>query len=113
MQNDDIETIIDKINRLTIQQQQLTEQIAQLTNEVQNRTVSKQTPANTSTGDSSKAKKRPIQVGDKVRVKNPRKSQPDTGTVHSFTKSGLFARVKLSNDTIINRAPRNLTRLET
>ncbi len=113
MHNDNIETILDRLNCLTIQQQQLTEQIVQLTNKVQFRTTNQQTPANTSIGNNNKAKKLPIQVGDTVRVKNPRKNQPNTGIVHSFTKSGLFARIKLSNDIIINRSPRNLAKIET
>jgi hypothetical protein len=115
MQNDDIETIINKLNNLTIQQQELTEQIVQLKHELQNRKTNQQTPVNTSSGNnnSRKAKNRPIQVGDRVRVRNPRKDQPNIGTVDSFTKSGLFARVKLSNNIIINRAPRNLIRIET
>jgi hypothetical protein len=112
MQDDDIDTIIDKLNRLTIQQQQLTEQIVQLQNEVRNKTVNTQAPVETTAVNNTTKKKRPIQVGDRVRIKNPRKNQPDTGTVDSFTKSGLFARVKLSNDTIINRSPRNLVRIQ-
>jgi putative ribosome biogenesis GTPase RsgA len=112
MQDDDIETIIDQLNRLTVQQQQLTEQIVQLKNEVRNRTTNLQAPVDT-TVHNNKNKKRPVQVGDRVRVKNPRKNQPNTGIVDSFTKSGLFARIKLSDNTIINRAPRNLTQIQT
>ncbi len=115
MQNDDIETIIDKLNNLTIQQQKLTEQIIQLKDELQNRETNQRTPVNISSdnNNSRKTKNRPIQVGDRVRVKNPRKDQPNTGVVDSFTKSGLFARIKLSNNNIINHAPRNLIKIET
>jgi hypothetical protein len=113
MQDDDIDTIIDKLNHLTIQQQQLTEQIAQLQNEVLNRTVNLQAPVETTTANNTTKKKQPIQVGDQVRVKNPQKNQPNTGTVDSFTKSRLFTRVKLSDDTIINCSPRNLVRIKT
>jgi putative ribosome biogenesis GTPase RsgA len=106
MQDDNIETIIDQLNRLTIQQEQLTKQIVKLQNEVRNRTTK-------ATVDTNNNSKRPIVVGDRVRIKNPRRNQPNTGVVDSFTKSGLFARVKLDNDTVINRAPRNLTRIST
>lgn len=106
MQDDNIETIIDQLNRLTIQQEQLTEQIVKLQNEVRNRTTK-------TTVDTNNNSKRPIIVGDRVKIKNPRRNQLNIGVVDSFTKSGLFARVKLDNGTVINRAPRNLTRIST
>ena len=107
MQDEDIDTIIDQLNRLTLQQEQLTQQIVNLQNKVRNRTT------NTTAVPSRRTSKRSIKVGDRVRIKNPRKNQPITGTVDSFTKSGLFARVKLDDNTTINRAPRNLTRIST
>ena len=106
MQDNNIETIIDQLNRLTIQQEQLTKQIVKLQDKVRNQTTK-------ATVDTNNNSKRPIVVGDRVRIKNPRRNQPNTGVVDSFTKSGLFARVKLDNDTVINRAPRNLTRIST
>ena len=106
MRDNNIETIINQLNRLTIQQEQLTKQILKLKNEVRNRTT-------TTTVDTKNNFKRPIIVGDHVWIKNPRRNQSNTGVVNSFTKSGLFARIKLDNNTVINRAPRNLTHIST
>jgi hypothetical protein len=50
MQDDNIETIIDQLSRLTIQQEQLTEQIVKLQNKVHNRT----TKATVDTNNNSK-----------------------------------------------------------
>ncbi len=120
MQNDNIDTIIDQLNRLTLQQEQLTQQIAKLETEIRTRkeTVSTET-VNASeqlldhkSPAASRVKKRPILVGDRVRIKNPKRDQPNTGVIDSYTPSKLFVRIKLDNSNlIINRAPRNVTRI--
>ena len=108
MQDEDsIDTIIEQLKRLTLQQQQLTQQIAELQSEIQNRSINDLAVAATSPVHTQR-KNKPIKVGDRVRIKNPRKHQQNTGTVDSFTPTGLFARIKLDNNTVINRAPRNL-----
>jgi hypothetical protein len=121
MKNEDIDTIIEHLDRLTLQQQQLTQQIAELQHEVRsrqqnivqddNRDTSEQIPVREP--ERTRVRKRPIQVGDRVRVKNPGRNQPNTGIVHSYTPSRLFVRIQLDNcDLVINRAPRNVTCIE-
>jgi hypothetical protein len=120
MQNDNIDTIIDQLNRLTLQQEQLTQQIAELETEIRTRreTVSTEDinasellPGSKSPA-ATRVKKRPILVGDRVRIKNPKKDQPNTGVIDSYTPSKLFVRIRLDNSNlIINRAPRNVTRI--
>ncbi len=120
MQNDNIDTIIDQLNRLTLQQQQLTQQIAELQTEIRNRneTVSTNTidASNQLSGEQSsttnRVKKKPLAIGDRVRIKNPKKDQPSIGVIDSYTPSKLFVRIKLENSNlIINRAPRNVARI--
>ena len=120
MQNDNINTIIDQLNRLTLQQEQLTQQIAELQTEIRTKRENVSTNASNASerlsGDQSstttRVKKRPITVGDKVIIKNPKKEQPSTGVIDSYTPSRLFVRIKLDNSNlIINRAPRNVVRI--
>jgi cell division septum initiation protein DivIVA len=120
MQNDNIDTIIDRLNRLTLQQQQLTQQIAELQTEIRNRNEAVSTTtinaSNQLSGEQSsttnRVKKRPLAVGDRVRIKNPKKDQPSIGVIDSYTPSKLFVRIKLDNSNlIINRAPRNVARI--
>ena len=111
MQNDDIVSIIEQLNRLTVQQQQLTEQITQLQTEIRNRSNNDQEVQQATTKVTHTKRNKPIKIGDRVRIKNPKQNQSDIGTVISFTPTGLFARIKLDDDNIINRAPRNLTRI--
>jgi phage shock protein A len=103
MQDEDIESITNHLQQLTLQQEQLTEQIATLNTELRRITNKKQR---------NSRRKTPIEVGDKVRVTNPKRNQPNTGTVTSFTASGLFARIELENGTIIRRSPGNLCKYE-
>ena len=122
MSNEDLDTIITHLNRLTLQQQQLTKQIAELQTEIQSRQQDS-SPSNyndTLAGEplvrrvpEGKSRKSTIKVGDRVRVRNPGRNQPNTGTIHSYTPSRLFVRIKLDNcDQTINRAPRNVNRIE-
>jgi hypothetical protein len=114
MQNDNIDTIIDQLNHLTLQQERLTQQIAELETEIQTRreivstetvNASEQLPGHKPPA-ATHLKKRPILVGDRVRIKNPKRDQPNTGVIDSYTPSKLFVRIKLDNsDLIINRAP--------
>jgi dsDNA-specific endonuclease/ATPase MutS2 len=121
MQNDNIDNIIDQLNRLTLQQEQLTQQIAELETEIR----AKRENVSTETPNASKQlpghkppaatceKKRPIIVGDRVRIKKPKKDQPNTGVIDSYTPSKLFVRIKLDNTNLtINRAPRNVMRID-
>jgi putative ribosome biogenesis GTPase RsgA len=60
----------------------------------------------------SRIKKRPLAVGDRVRIRNPKKDQPSIGVIDSYTPSKLFVRIKLENSNlIINRAPRNVAHI--
>jgi cell division septum initiation protein DivIVA len=120
MQNDNIDTIIDQLNRLTLQQEQLTQQIAELQTEIRNRNESVSTNTTNAShqlsgeqpSTTARVKKRPIAVGDRVRIKNPKKDQPSIGVIDSYTPSRLFVRIKLENtNLIINRAPRNVVRI--
>jgi cell division septum initiation protein DivIVA len=108
---DNIDIIIEQLKRLTIQQQQLTQQIAELQTEIQSRSSNDTTVA-ASSPIRAQRKNKSIKVGDRVKIKNPRKHQQNEGIVDSFTATGLFARVKLDNNTIINRAPKNLTLID-
>jgi hypothetical protein len=122
MINDDIDTIIAHLYRLTLQQQQLTEQIAELQTEIQGRRQNLAQSDNSDTleekplvnrAPEGKTRKTTIKKGDRVRVKNPGKNQPNTGTIDSYTPSRLFVRIKLDNcGEIINRAPKNVIRIE-
>ena len=105
---DNIDIIVQQLERLTIQQQHLTQQIAELQREIQNRSIKglATSPLHT------QCTKKPIEVGDRVQIKNPPKHQQNTGSVDSFTPTGLFARIKLDNNTVVNRAPRNLELIE-
>ena len=112
MQDDDIESIIEQLNCLTVQQQQLTEQITNLQIEVHNRSNNDlQVEQDVTTTVRAKRNNKSIKIGDRVNIKNPKKNQSNIGTVISFTPTGLFASVKLENDIVINRAPRNLTHI--
>jgi hypothetical protein len=122
MNNKDLDTIIEHLNRLTLQQQQLTQQIADLQTEIQGRQQDIIEPNNNDnlaqelqvrTRPENNSQRRPIRVGDRVRVKNPGRDQPNTGTIHSYMPSRLFVRIKWDNcDITINRAPGNVTRIE-
>ena len=121
MNNGDLDILIEHLDRLTIQQQQLTQRIGDLQIEIQGRQqgiIESNNNGNPTQELPVRAKpehntrKRPIKVGDRVRVKNPGRNQPNTGTIHSHTPSRLFVRVKLDNcDITVNRAPRNVTRI--
>ena len=120
MHTKDIDNIVEHLNRLTLQQEQLTQQIAALQNELR---IQRREFAQANTRDASQAtqepasararKRRPITVGDRVRIKNPGKNSSCTGTVDSYTLSRLFVRIHLDNSgPVINRAPSNLVRIE-
>jgi hypothetical protein len=122
MKIEHLNAVIEHLDRLTLQQQQLTQQIAKLQIEIQGRRQAIVQPGNNDTpkqeipvkrepGNNTRI--RPIRVGDWVSIKNPGKNQPNTGTIHSYTSSRLFVRIKLDNcDRIVNRAPRNVTRIK-
>ena len=117
MSNEDLETIITNLNRLKLQQQQLTQQIAELQTKIQarqpnnNDTLVEEPPVRRI--PEGRRRRTSIAVGDRVRVKNPGRNQPNTGTIHSYTPSRLFVKIKLDNcDLTINRAPRNVTHIE-
>ena len=108
---DNIDIIVEQLKHLTLQQQQLTQQIAELQREIQNRSIKDLAVAATSPVYTQRINK-PIKVGDRVRIKNPHKHQQNTVTVDSFTPSGLYIRITLSNDTVVNRTPRNLVLID-
>ena len=121
MSNEDLETIITHLNRLTVQQQRLTQQVSELLAELQTDIWARQPNNNDILVEEPQVRRIPegrrrrtsIAVGDRVRVKNPGRNQPNTGTIHSYTPSRLFVKIKLDNcDLTINRAPRNVTRIE-
>ena len=111
MQDIDIDAITDQLQQLTLQQQQLTIQIAELKTELRRQNDNNNQQSATTTQRNSR-RKLPIVVGDKVRVINPKRNQPNTGTVTSFTATGLFARIELDNGTVIHRSPGNLRKDE-
>jgi chromosome segregation ATPase len=110
MQDEDIESITNHLQQLTLQQEQLTKQIAELNTEL--RRINNNKQQSVPTKQRTSRRKTSIEVGDKVRVINPKRNQPNTGTVTSFTTSGLFARIELDNGTIIRRSPGNLRKYE-
>ena len=112
MQDVDIEFITDHLQQLTLQQQQLTKQIAELNTELRRINDNNNNQQSVATKQRTLRRKTPIEVGDKVRVINPKRNQPNTGTVTSFTATGLFARIELDNDTVIRRSPGNLRKNE-
>ena len=111
MQDVDIDAITDQLQQLTLQQQQLTIQIAELKTELRRQNDNNNQQSATTTQRNSR-RKLPIVIGNKVRVENPKRNQPNTGTVTSFTATGLFARIELDNGTVIHRSPGNLRKDE-
>ena len=114
MRINNIDQIIEHLERLTLQQEQLTQQIAELQSELRHQRSNhgsnnlRSTPSSTATRN----RKRPIAIGDRVRIKNPRKGQSNTGIADSYTPSRLFVRIKLDNGgQIIKRAPSNLVHI--
>lgn len=106
MNKDYLDTIIQNLSRLTIQQQHLTQKIADLQIEIQrcqqdivesNNNGNPTQELSVKPRPEKNTQKRTIKVGDRVGVKNPGRNQPNNGTVHSHTLSRLFVRVKLDN----------------
>jgi hypothetical protein len=112
MQDVDIEAITDHLQQLTLQQQQLTQQIAELNTELCRINDKNNNQQSVATKQHTSRRKTPIEIGDKVRVINPKRNQPNTGTVTSFTATGLFARIELDNGIVIRRSPGNLHKYE-
>jgi hypothetical protein len=112
MQDVDIEAITDHLQQLTLQQQQLTQQIAELNTELRRINDNDKKQQSVTNKQRISNRKTPIEVGDKVRVINPKRNQPNTGTVTSFTATGLFARIELDNGIVIRRSPGNLRKYE-
>lgn len=112
MQDVDIKIITDQLQRLTLQQEQLTQQIAELNTELRRINDNNKKQQSVTPKQRVLNRKQPIEVGDKVRIINPKRNQPNTGTVTSFTATGLFARIELENGTVIRRSPGNLRKHE-
>ncbi len=111
MQDEDIESITDHLQQLTLQQEQLTKQIADLNTELR-RINNNNKQQSVATKQRNSRRKTPIEIGDKVRVINPKRNQPNSGTVTSFTATGLFARIELDNGLVIRCSPGNLRKDE-
>ena len=98
MRNDDVQDLLEQLNRLQIQQ---TDLFARLATAVEAERAQTREPLN-----ERKPAKREFAIGDRVNIKNPKLFQPTSGTI---TKIGA-TRITVTSESgsKILRAPKNI-----
>jgi sRNA-binding protein len=108
--SDKIKQLSSLIQKLEISQQQINKDIARiktLVNEINNK---KENTTNKDKPIRAYAVVKP-DIGDTVRIKNPRGKQNNQGTVVGYTKTG-YVKVQINDGQIVRRISSNLLKLE-
>ncbi len=115
-EQEEINNIITLLQKLEIEQTRLSENIAHARNTVDKLIHDKETKTNTNTNNNKERTTRAFRVvkpdiGDRIRIINPRRNQQNEGVVQGFTITG-YVKINLHDGTTVRRLPKNILKLE-
>jgi hypothetical protein len=104
MRDEDIKDIVEQLQRLQLQQDALITRLGELSGNDTGATAS--TRATIIPTETETASAKPFAIGDRVRIRNPKRTQANRGVISAITASRVT--VQAANGTKILRAPHNV-----